>query len=263
MASDLRFIPLPILDATGQSLHEHSGRLWELGPWMAGTAELSRPPAIARVRAAFTGLAALHERLSGEQREGSSPGLARRADAMLHLLRGGFGTLKAAIELERRRDPAARSHDTAMRWLRLAHTLAPSQLGPLQSAAALVVRLQPCLRDARPEHFLFESDHLSGLVDFGAMGVDCVAADLARLLSEWLPSDRESRAVALASYDSVRPLGPSETALITAFENSASLLLGESWLRWHYLEHRHFTDPDAVASGIARGLCQLERLSES
>ena len=50
--------------------------------------------------------------------------------------------------------------------------------------------LQPCLRDARPEHFLFDGDQLSGLVDFGAMAVDSVVGDLARLIGEWLDDDR-------------------------------------------------------------------------
>ena len=79
-------------------------------------------------------------------------------------------------------------------------------LEPLARVAALPVCVQPVLRDARPEHFLFEDGRLSGLVDFGAMGVDSVAADLARLIGDWFDGDRDLRREALAAYEAVRPL---------------------------------------------------------
>ena len=67
-------------------------------------------------------------------------------------------------------------------------------LDPLATGCrAVLIRLQPALRDARPEHFLFEDDRLSGLVDFGAMGVESVAADLARLIGEWFDGDPDAR----------------------------------------------------------------------
>ena len=78
--------------------------------------------------------------------------------------------------------------------------------------------VQPCLRDARPEHFLFEGNRLSGLIDFGAMGFETVAADLARLLGEWLADYEPLRTEALAAYEQVRPLDPAEKALIAPFE---------------------------------------------
>ena len=126
-----------------------------------------------------------------------------------------------------------------------------------------MVPLQPCLRDARPEHFLFEDDRVSGLVNFGAMGVDCVAGDLARLMGEWLNGDSAARALALAAYERIRPLDAAEAALIDAFASSSALLIGEHWIRWHYLEGRRFDDPAAVAQGIARGVAQLGRLAAS
>ncbi len=57
----------------------------------------------------------------------------------------------------------------------------------------------------------------------------------------------------------MRPLLPTEVSLIAVFERSADLLIGERWLRWHYLEARRFEDPQAVAKGLARGLRRLER----
>src|SRR5262249_33732062 len=139
--------------------------------------------------------------------------------------------------------------------------VAPRIRDPLRQAAGRVVPLQPCLRDARPDHFLFEGDCLRGLVDFGAMGVDCVAGDLARLMGEWLDGEPAARGNALAAYEGIRPLEARESALIAAFESSSALLIGEHWIRWHYVERRVFDDPLAVTHGIARGLGHLERLA--
>jgi homoserine kinase type II len=174
------------------------------------------------------------------------------------LVHGGFDSLAAAIE----RTTALDAHDVdaAYRWLHLARTIAPRLVEPLARATAFAVRLQPCLRDARPEHFLFEDDRLSGLVDFGAMAVDSVAGDLARLAGEWLDEDQAARVAALAAYEHVHPLEPEEIDLIEVFESSANLLIGERWLRWHIVEGRRFDDPQAVSDGIARGVIRLERL---
>jgi Ser/Thr protein kinase RdoA (MazF antagonist) len=142
----------------------------------------------------------------------------------------------------------------------LARNVAPRLLEPLGRESTRVIRVQPTLRDARPEHFLFEGARLSGLVDFGAMGVESVAADLARLSGEWLDGDPEARREALASYERVRPLDPAESRLIDIFETTTALLIGERWVRWHYVENRSFDDPQAVLNGLERGLMRLDRL---
>jgi hypothetical protein len=49
--------------------------------------------------------------------------------------------------------------------------------------------------------------------------------------------------------------------LIPVFETTTALLIGERWARWHYVENRHFDDPDAVSKGLDRGLSRLERLA--
>jgi homoserine kinase type II len=260
LASDLGFVPTPIVDRSGGTLQEDEGRFWELAPWMPGTAEAARPPAPARVRAAFAALAAFHQRLGGNRRAGTSPGLAQRHAAVAHLLRGGIDALERAIQ-QPGASPQDETRAMALRWLGLARAVAPRLLDPLHHAAGRVAPLQPCLRDARPEHFLFEDDRVTGLVDFGAMGVDCVAGDLARLIGEWLDDDPPVRADALADYERIRPLDAAEATLIDAFASSSALLIGEHWTRWHCIEGRRFDDPSAVREGITRGLAYLERLA--
>jgi Ser/Thr protein kinase RdoA (MazF antagonist) len=186
-------------------------------------------------------------------------GLRQRFDAVNQLEHGGFDRLERAIEP--RRGPNALDHDSALRWIRLARTMAPQLWRSLRQASRRSVLLQPCLRDARPEHFLFEGDQLTGLVDFGAMAVDSVVGDLARLIGDWLNDDRPAYQLALESYEQIRPLDPVETSLIGAFQSATALLIGERWIRWHFIEDRGFDDQQAVTQGLARSLKQLEQLA--
>jgi Ser/Thr protein kinase RdoA (MazF antagonist) len=255
--ADLGFVPVPCRDRAGRSLQDWHGSLWEVTPWLAGIADLSCPPELEHLRLAFTGLATFHERLKHEQIHESSPGLRNRRDTLAALVRGGFVTLESAMD--RALTHSALKADEYS-WLALARQLAPILLEPLEQSAARIIRVQPCLRDARPEHFLFEGARLSGLVDYGAMGVDSVAGDLARLLGEWSGGDPTARREALDSYEQVRPLDALEASLIRVFESATALLIGERWVRWKYVEGRRFDDPNSFAKGLKRSLNQLHRL---
>jgi homoserine kinase type II len=255
--SDLRFIPVPIPGSDGESVQQHAGRCWELAPWLPGTADLGSPPSFRHVQLALEALAALHVRLSSDRAEGLSPGLNYRVRELEELAGGGLDRLCAALAPL----PAGEHRDMGHRWAALARLAIPRVLLGLRDRSSLSVPLQPCLRDARPEHLLFDGDAFSGMVDFGAMGMETVAADLGRLFGEWFPAGTALRDEALAAYERIRPLDGSETALIAAFETAADLLIAGHWIRWRFLEARTFEDPQAVTRGIRRGLQRLERLT--
>lgn len=257
VAADLDFLPQPFLGLDGRTVQELSGRCWEVAPWLSGSPESRRPPTAARVRAAFQALAVVHKRLAVDPTLGPSTGLNARGEEVARLIHEGFDAIERAIA-GRADDPLAPS---AREWLGLARRFAPGVLNGLEDVRRLEVPLQPCLRDVRPEHFLFRGNVVSGLVDFGAMDIDGVAGDLARLLGEWLPKpDCEAlRNEGLTAYRRERPLSPAEEAMIGAFETLADLLIAERWVRWRFLEDRRFDDPQAHALGIARGLERLRR----
>jgi homoserine kinase type II len=255
-ANDLGFVPVPLAGLDGRTLQEHAGGLWEVAPWLEGNAA-PIPPSSIQLRAGFAALAAFHQRLCKNRTLGPIPGLQSRLREIEGLLGSGFREVERTLSAFPD-DPRAM---LARRWLELARPSAPQLLEPLRRSSARVVALQPCLRDVRPEHLLFEGDRVSGLVDFGAMAIESVAADLARLLTEWLGPDRAARAEALKAYAEIRPLDESETMLIDAFEASAALLGAGHWVRWHFIEGRLFEDPGVVERGIARGLARLARLT--
>jgi homoserine kinase type II len=255
-AEGLGFIPTPITDEAGRTLQQVEGECWELSPWMPGAPDASRPPSPSRLRSAIAALAAFHLQLGAERRVDLSPGLGQRRETVSQLLASGFDALERAI---RSSDDANRP--VALRWLGLGQLVAPRLLGLLEEASRRAVVLQPCLRDARPDHFLFEGDRVTGLVDFGAMGIESVAGDLARLLGEWCDEGLIDRGEALAAYERIRPLDATEAGLINVFDASSNLLIGERWIRWQYVEGRRFDDPSESARGIAKGLARVERLA--
>jgi homoserine kinase type II len=209
-----------------------------------------------RVRAAYEALARFHRRLARHSTEGTSPGIMARLAEVEHLLGSGLEELRSSL----RGRSGDRLSDLTRQWLDLAPVAGRLVRERLGRFCDVRVSRQPCLRDARPEHFLFEGDRVSGLVDFGATGLEAVAADLARLGSEWLGGDVVLKGEALAAYHAIRPLDPSDLALIPAFEQASDLLIAYHWARWHHLEGRSFEDPLAVARGLEKGLARTARL---
>ncbi len=236
-----------------------NGRSWQLEPWMPGVPDLGQPPAKKHVITVYAALARFAVRLSWQTRAGNSPGFDGRVKELKALQLNGLDRLAAALGNQ----PGDAAHVAeGRRWLAMAEPAIGWLLERFGSLAHQIVPLQPCLRDARPEHFLFEGDRLTGMIDFGAMGIESVAADLARLSGEWLATDRPLRALALEAYEKIRPLRPVEVALMEGLEAVADVLIAMHWLGWHFLEQRRFEDSRAVERGIRRGLDRLQRLQE-
>jgi hypothetical protein len=55
------------------------------------------------------------------------------------------------------------------------------------------VPLQPCLCDSWHDHVLFESDAVTGLIDYGSAKIDHVAVDLARMLGSLMAARMKIR----------------------------------------------------------------------
>ena len=257
-AAHLGFVPRPIAARDGLTVQQAADRFWEVAPWLPGTADLSTPPHPQRVAAAFSTLAAFHVAMHEVTPRAASPGLSSRLTEIDALLDRDLAAWRAIVNQDAT-DREAKS--LASRWLDLAARLSPAILPEIRLAASRPVAIQPVIRDARPDHFLFANDRVTGLVDFGAMGIDAVSTDLARLLSEWVGNDGSLRSVAMEGYQSVRELSEDEAALIAPFERSAALLGGARWVRWGFVDKLTFSDPGSVILGLRRGVARLDRLA--
>ena len=96
-----------------------TGRSGKSLPGSSGAADSSRPPDFEHLRLAFTGLAAFHQRLAGEQVEAVSTGLRQRHEEIIRLIRGGFHTLEIAINRQNERWSfrTADLRSRGLRWL--------------------------------------------------------------------------------------------------------------------------------------------------
>ncbi len=258
-AGGLGFIPVPLGTSDGRTFlrDRETGRLCELTRWLPGSPDGARPPDDRHIEAAFSGLARFHQFLqAGSPVPGPAPGIARRLAELQRCIAIGDAEIgrriRAGLGGEARRD--------ALDWLDETVRLARVAMGELSDATRLVVPIQRCLLDLRPDHFLFEHGQLTGLVDFGAMGEDSVAADLARIRLEWLGTDANARAASLAAYETIRPLSAGDRTLIEVFEFANALLGGWRWVEWSVFEGRTFREPQAVSKGLRRA---VERLGDS
>jgi homoserine kinase type II len=83
--------------------------------------------------------------------------------------------------------------------------LAPFAVKALQVWERHKFVLQPCLRDLRAEHVLFEDGHVSAIIDYGATSIESPAADLARMLGDWSSANELLFGVGLSAYRAIRP----------------------------------------------------------
>jgi Ser/Thr protein kinase RdoA (MazF antagonist) len=256
-------VPLPLETRHHHGFVRHEGHLWELTPWLSGTADFAEHPSPQRLENALTALAQLHQAARSfplaETGPAASPGIAERAARLRALVDGRLAALARAVDAPLWPDLATR----AARLVALAAATARKVFEQLEAARRLNVVLQPCIRDIWRAHVLFVGDDVSGIVDFGSMRPDNVATDVARLLGSFARDDHENWQRGLSAYESVRPLADDELALVSAFDKSTVLLGGLQWLEWVYLEGRRFDNRTAVLDRVDEFLGRLEHLAQA
>lgn len=252
-AAGFPFVPHVHSDRHGETVIENDGRCWELTQWMPGRADFRQRPEPARLRAACTALARLHQTWQTSPRSGPCPAVRRRvakATAWTALVQSGWQPHLV---------PGA---DPVCPWAERAWQLLCGRIEqiPRQLSAWTVwpAPLQPCLCDIWHDHILFEGDRVSGLIDYGGMKIDHVAVDLARLLGSMAGDDAALRVAGLQAYTAVRPLTWDEERLTTLLDQTGTLIAAANWLVWLYRERRVYEDRAAVARRLADLVKRLE-----
>jgi homoserine kinase type II len=257
--SGLTFVPtiFPALD--GASAVEHAGRLWELTEWQPGCADYHEYPSAARLEAACTALAQLHNVWrSWPSTATGCPAVQRRLsflDEWQKLLRSGWHPLALAVES----DPLRPIVERAWRVLPSAIEEVPRRL---QRWDGVTPRVQPCLCDLWHDHLLFEGDRLTGLIDYGAVKIDHVAVDLSRMLGSLVEDDEAGWQMGLQAYRRIAPLTAEEEDLAHSLDETGVILGVANWLRWLYEEKRPFSDHSAVARRLTELVERLNSFGE-
>jgi len=174
-AQHLPFVPriLPTLER--DTLVDADGCIWDVCTWMPGEACL-QSPSETRLKAACAAIGQLHDVWKPHRPTfAPCPAVERRLrlfdtwEASTH--QSNYeGLWKEAAMLLRDGIPPARQ------------ALQPWRVRPLP--------LQHCLADIHREHVLFTGDTITGIIDYGAMKIDNVAADAARYLGDAASNDR-------------------------------------------------------------------------
>jgi hypothetical protein len=131
--------------------------------------------------------------------------------------------------------------------------IAPKITSELLGWAEVTHRLQYVVRDVHFGNTLFQDGKLTAFVDFDAVRMDTLAADLSRLVGSVLmelAGDVDQDAIwnhALAAYRSIRPLSPTEEALAKWLVDINPLINLANWIIWLAVEGRDFGDSQSMA----------------
>ncbi|MEK6238575.1 MAG: phosphotransferase, partial [Planctomycetales bacterium] len=265
---NLAWIPVPVKTIRGAGFVEHGDRFWELTPWLPGKADFHAAPNSERLREALRTLARFHEATRDFQHDlpavTPAPGIQQRIDRLESLRDGGLGRIRKALQHSRSSDPMSEPMsdpiaEPAGRLLEL-FPRAAEEVRRTLLACQLPVPMQPCIRDVWHDHILFSGNEVTGLVDFGAMRIETVAGDVARLLGSLVRDDPDGWKTGLAAYQETRPLSSEELSLVAAFDRSAILMSGFSWLTWIYEERREFENLHVARSRLEENIQRLTNL---
>lgn len=247
-------VAVPLTRSDGATFCTRDNFVWQLEPWMPGSADFWCHPSEARLTSAMHCLARWHMAAaefcaSHDERSwffvaaaACSPGLAERSQRFANWNAAACD----AIERRLAADDWTDFRDLGRRIVASYRRVAPAIVRDLELAAHVSVPLQPCLRDVWHDHVLFTGEEVTGLIDAHACRSDSVATDLARLLGSLLADDRLRWDAALAAYEQLRPLSIDERGLVELFDASGVALSGLTWLEWRYLQKRQFAEPDRV-----------------
>ena len=250
-------VPVPIRTSQGDTFSKHNGHFWELSPWMPGSADFEKAPNSKRLLNAVQKLAEFHQSTAQVQLDfGPSKNMISRVEQLTRF----------PAEMQSMEDQALQ-HPS--RWiaslygqLRNCAELAQPCLYELSQIATQPMVLQPVIRDIWHDHILFTGNEVSGIVDFGAMQMDNVALDLARMLGSLVGDVNDPAGLrALEHYGSFRPLQDTERQSMQWLDRSAVLLGSLNWLRWIVLEERNYDDWQAVQRRVEILSRRLEQMS--
>ena len=254
-------VPAPFPTCDGRTFVLHEGFLWELSPWMPGQAIETGKASVRQVSAAFAALAQFHRAAATfadfSPGSGAAPAVAQRLERLeTWLHRGGVKRMEQAAAT-----CGSPLGEYAPLFLGAFRRLAPHLEIELRNLHDTSVPLQPCIRDIHDQHVLMIDDRVTGLIDFGAMRVDSVATDVARLLGTMAGDDAKLREAGLSAYQQCRHLSDIELRLVAALDRANVVLTGPQWMEWLLVEQKSFQAMPAVVARLERIRHRLQKLA--
>jgi len=250
-------IAVPREASSGQRHVTQKGFLWEISPWMPGTADFADDPNDERLFNVASCIARFHlgsAQVSLDFR--NSPNAIARYDALTSaselIQRLGKADEQSPI-------PNAIPSINFLRELvvRLGAKTASQLATKLEPFTTEVLPVQPVIRDIWHDHLLFTGNQVTGIVDFGAMQMDNVALDLARILGSIVGNQNQRWKSAIDVYSQARPLQRREIEFAFALDQCAPFLASLNWLKWILVDQRSFEDNAAVEKRVSHLIDRL------
>lgn len=240
------FVAAPLANQTGDTVTDTPEGLWEISGWMPGEADFLSNPNDQRLGNMIHALAKFH--LSSAQ-VNLDFNRSFCVSSRLEQLADIDQTVSAL-----QRVPPHSSNQPFEQFRQTVLARVGSVAGALHFKLSqfsdIVFPVQPVIRDVWHDHVFFTGNEVSGLVDFGAMQIDNVALDLARLLGSTVADDRNRWKFAVRCYREIRPLSDTEIELLPLLDESGVVLGSLNWLKWIYLERRQFENWNGVMERI-------------
>ncbi len=273
----VRQVPVPLRSKFGTTIYAEASQFWQLEPWLPGVADFSSDPSDARLRNALMVLAQWHEAASQfEPRESeaiwfksfaaaNSPTVADRLDRVERFQKQDVTKLQQLL-MQSSPLPLWEAEfgelvDVSRRILDRFQLASDRVAEELSFFRNLRFRLHPCLRDVWHDHVLFAGDTVTGLIDPSAARSETPATDLARLLGSLLGDNNDRWEVAIAAYQSVRPLSDREAKLARVIDQSTVLLSGMTWLERLFVHRLSYSNPPRVLDRLRQITSRLDRLA--
>ena len=253
--NDVTVVPRIYRTNQDNTFVERNGALWELTDWLPGQADFHESPNDQRLSDAMQTLAKCHKGFAQYQLDfRKSNGLEARFHG-LQGLKAFFDQLDIVRPSHRGLGGELESLIIVLRTKAVQQQLL-SQADLMKSRLADWIRqpipVQPVIRDLWHDHLLFTGDHLTGIVDFGAMAMDSVALDLSRLLRSLFGDEKSQWAKAIAMYETQRSLLAIEREVLDVVDRSSVLVSAMNWVRWIAFEGRVFEDSTSVDARVRR-----------
>lgn len=247
-AAHLPFVPRVVPTTTGSTVVSEAGAVWDVTAWLPG--EPLAEPMVAEVAVACEAVARLHACWPvGAVRPCPAVAtrlqvLAQRADILADG-RAFAGVPGELADLLRRGAVAVMRH-------------APACEAALRPWAGRALPLRPCVRDLRGEHVLFTSGSVTGIVDYGAMAGDHIAADLARLLGDLAGEDDARFSSGLSAYRAAGGVLDEGEGLVRALDRGGTLGSILGWFLRLSVARELAADFSAVHSRLTRLMSRAE-----
>lgn len=256
VANGAPMVDVPLRTTDGMTIVKSDGYLWQLSQWLPGQANYREQPNDEKVVNAISALARFHLAAAQVNLDfRPSPNIAARLKMLTQVKSFIEQVLTAPASTNTRLNDfrtlvSVNAESRAQRLF--------SRLSPFEST---ILPIQPVIRDVWHDHIFFIGDTVTGIVDFGAMEMDTVCLDIARLLGSLVGGNREKWQLASTAYSGIRALTKAERQLVSVLDQTGVILGCVNWLQWLFLNKIEFEDMAAVEKRISyltQRLAELE-----